>query len=228
MQKKFIQNTNTDNIKPIPKRIEPKKRVVSSTNVRNLRESKDIHKRKRVRSNSHGVKSVDKTKDMDSSDSLVENPAKKKEILQKLLPEKTSLENKKVTRSLKLVFENTETKGVVSDDKNCNGDSEVNIFAYVPDTEISPVTWKRSVPIDISGKPNFGLLAPSEAHCCSVLRITPDQYLSIKLNFIKEGKKALPGKFKKRDAQKLCRIDVNKTSRIFEWFANLGWIPKPN
>ncbi|KAJ1910139.1 hypothetical protein IWQ60_010810 [Tieghemiomyces parasiticus] len=30
--------------------------------------------------------------------------------------------------------------------------------------------------------------------------------------------------FRKRDAQKLCRIDVNKTSKIVDWFVDMGWL----
>ncbi|KAJ1973849.1 hypothetical protein H4R35_003901 [Dimargaris xerosporica] len=30
--------------------------------------------------------------------------------------------------------------------------------------------------------------------------------------------------FRKRDAQKLCRIDVNKTSKIVDWFVEMGWL----
>ncbi|KAJ2639572.1 hypothetical protein IW137_003528 [Coemansia sp. RSA 1287] len=42
---------------------------------------------------------------------------------------------------------------------------------------------------------------------------------------LKEGLSRSPGTFKKRDAQRLCRIDVNKTSKIYEWFVSMGWLP---
>ncbi|KAJ2907757.1 hypothetical protein GGI21_003566 [Coemansia aciculifera] len=92
----------------------------------------------------------------------------------------------------------------------------------------SNVKWNKADPIVIADKPMANRLAPAESHCCSVLRILPEQYLAIKHTLLKEGRARLPGSFKKRDAQRLCRIDVNKTSKIYEWFVTLGWLPESN
>ncbi|KAJ2736666.1 hypothetical protein IW152_000635 [Coemansia sp. BCRC 34962] len=92
----------------------------------------------------------------------------------------------------------------------------------------SSVKWNKADPIDVSNKPMADKLAPAECHCCSVLRISPEQYLAIKFSLLKEGRSRMPGTFKKRDAQRLCRIDVNKTSKIYEWFVTLGWLPESN
>ncbi|KAJ2585682.1 hypothetical protein EV177_009903, partial [Coemansia sp. RSA 1804] len=43
-----------------------------------------------------------------------------------------------------------------------------------------------------------------------------------------ESRSRPPGSFKKRDAQRLCRIDVNKTSKIYEWYVSMGWLPASN
>lgn len=82
--------------------------------------------------------------------------------------------------------------------------------------------------MNISGKIGFELLHPYEVHIASTLRLSPAQYLACKRTLILASRKYLSvpnGKqFKKSDAQKLCRIDVNKTSRLWEIFAKVGWL----
>ncbi|KAJ2080107.1 hypothetical protein H4R24_003312 [Coemansia sp. RSA 988] len=104
--------------------------------------------------------------------------------------------------------------------------SETDVSQVVPQGQRSTVKWNKADPIDINGKPMADKLAAAERHCCSVLRILPEQYLTIKQTLLKEGQSRLPpGSFKKRDAQRLCRIDVNKTSKIYEWYVFMGWLP---
>ncbi|KAJ2910600.1 hypothetical protein GGI21_000713 [Coemansia aciculifera] len=80
--------------------------------------------------------------------------------------------------------------------------------------------------MDVSGYPKVELLAAAERECCSILRLLPTQYLEIKKALVCAGRTRPRGTFKKRDAQKLCNVDVNKTSKVFEWFAKLEWIPQ--
>ncbi|KAI8866852.1 hypothetical protein GQ42DRAFT_158410 [Ramicandelaber brevisporus] len=40
------------------------------------------------------------------------------------------------------------------------------------------------------------------------------------------GSMTLTG-LRKREAQKMCHIDVNKTSKLFDWYAELGWLHSP-
>ncbi|KAJ2607349.1 hypothetical protein H4S08_004859, partial [Coemansia sp. RSA 1365] len=101
-----------------------------------------------------------------------------------------------------------------------------DVSQIVPQGQRSTVKWNKADPIDISEKPMADKLAAAERHCCSVLRILPEQYLTIKQTLLKESQNRLPlGTFKKRDAQRLCRIDVNKTSKIYEWYVSMGWLP---
>ncbi|KAJ2771500.1 hypothetical protein IWQ57_002185 [Coemansia nantahalensis] len=104
-----------------------------------------------------------------------------------------------------------------------DGDDVSNI---VPQSKRSTVKWTKAYPIEVRAKPMANKLAAAEIHCCSVLRILPEQYLTIKRLLLREGlSRQPPGSFKKRDAQRLCRIDVNKTSKIYEWFVTMGWLP---
>ncbi|KAJ2499281.1 hypothetical protein GGH96_003649 [Coemansia sp. RSA 1972] len=101
---------------------------------------------------------------------------------------------------------------------------DMDISLIMPLRPRSTVKWNKADPIDISSAPMHERLARAERHCCSVLRLMPEQFLSIKLLLLKEGLSRPPGTFKKRDAQRLCRIDVNKTSKIYEWFVSMGWL----
>ncbi|KAJ1990184.1 hypothetical protein GGI25_004539 [Coemansia spiralis] len=99
------------------------------------------------------------------------------------------------------------------------------IFRLHPHSNSCPIRWTKAAPMDVRGYPLAEYLSPAELDCCSILRLHPEQYLAIKHALVRAGRTLPPGTFKKRDAQKLCRVDVNKTSKVFEWFCKLGWIP---
>ncbi|KAF9577616.1 hypothetical protein BGW38_007072 [Lunasporangiospora selenospora] len=73
------------------------------------------------------------------------------------------------------------------------------------------VIWKGQ-PLSVVGKPGYELLHEHERKIASTLRLSPAH---------PRGPKK---QFRKSDAQKLCRIDVNKTSQLWEVFAKLGWL----
>ncbi|KAF9579499.1 hypothetical protein BGW38_004219 [Lunasporangiospora selenospora] len=89
------------------------------------------------------------------------------------------------------------------------------------------VIWKGQ-PLSIVGKLGYERLHPYEEHIASTLRLSPAQYLSCKRILIMASREYLANpdgkQFRKSDAQKLCRIDVNKTSRLWEVFAKIGWL----
>lgn len=59
----------------------------------------------------------------------------------------------------------------------------------------------------------------------SILRLSPVQYLRCKRTLILAARtlqlQEIP--FTKSVAQKLCRVDVNKTSALWTAFGQLGW-----
>ncbi|KAF9350762.1 hypothetical protein BGX26_011132 [Mortierella sp. AD094] len=89
------------------------------------------------------------------------------------------------------------------------------------------VVWKGQ-PLSVAGKPGYELLHPHEARIASTLRLSPAQYLNCKRTLILASRAYFANpdgkQFRKSDAQKLCRIDVNKTSRLWEVFAKIGWL----
>ncbi|KAG0334957.1 hypothetical protein BG000_007922 [Podila horticola] len=99
---------------------------------------------------------------------------------------------------------------------------------HMLDVESPPMVFWRGQPLSVVGKPGYDQLHPHEALIASTLRLSPAQYLSCKKTLILASRQfyAVKGgkQFRKSDAQKLCRIDVNKTSQLWEVFARIGWL----
>ncbi|KAI8914887.1 Homeodomain-like protein [Powellomyces hirtus] len=99
---------------------------------------------------------------------------------------------------------------------------------FVPTSELDTVgapvvSWTKGEPLDIHpSSPGYDLLTREEVRTCCTLRLTPETYLRIKATLIAAREER--GVFKKRDAQKWCRVDVNKTGKLYDWFVALGWL----
>ena len=72
--------------------------------------------------------------------------------------------------------------------------------------------------------PGVSELTPEEHKLCSVVRIMPKVYLHLKRSLLSAV--FTHGPFKKRDAQLWLKMDVNKSSFVYDWFKGLGWIPR--
>lgn len=81
---------------------------------------------------------------------------------------------------------------------------------------------KPANPLNIRDADGVHLLTEEEQILCSTLRIMPRPYLVIKDTILKEY--ARQGYMKRRQARALIKIDVNKTSRIYDFFVESGWI----
>ncbi|CDK24797.1 unnamed protein product [Kuraishia capsulata CBS 1993] len=88
--------------------------------------------------------------------------------------------------------------------------------------EIAKRTTKNIVPLDISHAADYELLSNDERILCSTLRIYPKPYLVIKELLFRELLRT-GGVLKKRTARELLKIDVNKTSKIYEFFVQQKW-----
>ncbi|KAF2180586.1 transcriptional adapter 2 [Zopfia rhizophila CBS 207.26] len=85
----------------------------------------------------------------------------------------------------------------------------------------------NTVPLKF-GKENASdlqLLTPEEREVCSILRVMPKPYLTIKDTMIQEAMKN-GGAIKKKVAKEICRIDVNKGGQLFDFFVHNGWIAR--
>ncbi|KAK6460523.1 hypothetical protein DFJ63DRAFT_337284 [Scheffersomyces coipomensis] len=94
--------------------------------------------------------------------------------------------------------------------------------ANSPQPEYKPKLGNARAPLDISHAVDFDLLSNEEKQLCATLRILPKPYLAIKNQLMKEAVKN-NGVLKKKDARQALKIDVNKASKIYEFFVQMGW-----
>lgn len=105
---------------------------------------------------------------------------------------------------------------------------------YSPDANVTlpkgnsralKIEWKGQ-PMDLRNDPNLDKLHPAEVVLASTLRLRCNVYLDSKRRFFHEkvnrARNGMP--FRRTDAQKACRIDVNKASRLFAAFEKAGWL----
>lgn len=94
--------------------------------------------------------------------------------------------------------------------------------ATSPQPEFKPKVSNNRAPLDISKAADFELLSNEEKQLCATLRMLPKPYLAIKNQLMKEAVKN-NGILKKKDARQSLKIDVNKASKIYEFFVQMGW-----
>lgn len=91
-----------------------------------------------------------------------------------------------------------------------------------PSLEYGRKASKPAQPLDISQKADYDLLSKEERILCSTLRLYPKLYFVIKETLFRELMRT-GGVLKKRTARELLKIDVNKTSKIYEFFVQQNW-----
>lgn len=89
------------------------------------------------------------------------------------------------------------------------------------------IDWKGH-PLDLSSDPDRHELDDAEIQLASVLRLTAAQYLYAKRKiFERFVELSRIGKdFNKTSAQGVCKIDVNKASKLWTAFDKVGWFDK--
>ncbi|KAI5966994.1 uncharacterized protein KGF55_000403 [Candida pseudojiufengensis] len=108
-------------------------------------------------------------------------------------------------------------------------DYSPNAFETLPEnnSKCLKIEWKGQ-PMDLSKDPNLHKykLHQSEIILASILRLPIAVYMDSKRRFFFEkiNKLKLSKQFRRTDAQKACRIDVNKASRLFAAFEKVGWL----
>ncbi|KAI0390724.1 SWIRM domain-containing protein [Xylariaceae sp. FL0594] len=87
------------------------------------------------------------------------------------------------------------------------------------------VDWKGS-PMDLTDDPHRHLLHRDELLLASNLRLSCATYLTSKRRMFMRRLECLRNKkdFRKTDAQQTCKIDVNKASKLWMAFHNVGWL----
>lgn len=82
---------------------------------------------------------------------------------------------------------------------------------------------KNPAPLNLANSPSLHLLTPAEQLLCSQLRILPKMYLVIKETLVREYARR-GGKLRRREARDLVKIDVNKTSRVWDFLVQAGYL----
>ena len=82
---------------------------------------------------------------------------------------------------------------------------------------------KIAAPLNLANSPALHLLTPAEQTLCSSLRILPKPYLVIKETLVREYARR-GGKLRRREARDLVKIDVNKTSRVWDFLVQAGYL----
>lgn len=82
-----------------------------------------------------------------------------------------------------------------------------------------------STPMDISNCPGVRLLTEDEYIACSLLRIRPALYFHARNTLLHNYYHSV-GYFRKSAAQKMLRIDVNKTGKLYDFLVRQHWLPE--
>jgi len=82
---------------------------------------------------------------------------------------------------------------------------------------------RQPAPLNLANSPSLHLLTPPEQALCSQLRILPKPYLVIKETLVREYARR-GGKLRRREARDLVKIDVNKTSRVWDFLVQAGYL----
>jgi transcriptional adapter 2-alpha len=90
---------------------------------------------------------------------------------------------------------------------------------------VSNGSRKASMPLNISHAEGVDMLSEKEREICSILRLYPRLYITIKDTLIKESLRL--GGLKRAQARASVKIDVNKTSKLYDFFITAGWIKPP-
>ncbi|KAJ7109127.1 hypothetical protein C8R44DRAFT_801720 [Mycena epipterygia] len=91
------------------------------------------------------------------------------------------------------------------------------------DVVSAPANARKRAPLNLANSPSLHLLTPVEQTLCSQLRILPKPYLVVKETLVREYARR-GGKLRRREARDLVKIDVNKTSRVWDFLAQAGFL----
>jgi transcriptional adapter 2-alpha len=78
-------------------------------------------------------------------------------------------------------------------------------------------------PLNLANSPSLHLLTPAEQVLCATLRILPKPYLVIKETLVREYARR-GGKLRRREARDLVKVDVNKTSKVWDFLVQSGFL----
>ncbi|PGH27048.1 hypothetical protein AJ80_01233 [Polytolypa hystricis UAMH7299] len=90
---------------------------------------------------------------------------------------------------------------------------------------VAPVSGQVPWKLENNAAPDLHLLTKEEVELCNVLHLQPKPYLAIKESMIKEAMKQ-GGSLKKKDVKSMCKLEGNKSGKIYDFMIHSGWINK--
>ncbi|TFY58745.1 hypothetical protein EVJ58_g6225 [Rhodofomes roseus] len=96
-------------------------------------------------------------------------------------------------------------------------------FSCLDLSVLTDLVFSAAAPLNLANSPLLHLLTPEEQTLCSQLRILPKPYLVIKETLVREYARR-GGKLRRREARDLVKIDVNKTSRVWDFLVQAGFL----
>ncbi|KAL8659630.1 MAG: hypothetical protein Q9226_000335 [Calogaya cf. arnoldii] len=117
----------------------------------------------------------------------------------------------------------TPTKGPLTNGNN--NISATPTSQSKPKYSVPPLSGTSPLNLAKENTTDLHLLTKEEADLCSTLRLMPKPYLVIKEGLIKEAMRT-GGSLKRKSAKEVCKIDPSRSTRIFDFFVNSGWIQK--
>lgn len=101
--------------------------------------------------------------------------------------------------------------------------ADVSIFLLLLMSCTRTDTATSAPPLNLANSPSLHLLTPGEQILCSQLRIFPKPYLVMKETLVREYARR-GGKLRRREARDLVKVDVNKTSRVWDFLMRTGFL----
>ena len=90
--------------------------------------------------------------------------------------------------------------------------------------KVIPCPGRPGHPMDVSFLPMADQLQDDEFEVCCVLRMPPEVYFDSRRTLITNHRRQ--GFYRKSAAQKMLKIDVNKTGKLYDFCQSKGWLPK--
>lgn len=176
--------------------------------------------------NYDAVLDCDAACDIESAASLISSIKSSKEIINKSKTTKKAIV-KPQTFSGKILPEDVEAKGVAHRKKiwerMMNKRRSTHGSGGGGGGSTSVGSARGVTPLDISDYAGASLLDDDEFQLCSSLRLFPIQYFQSRKTLVGNYEKI--GFYKKSAAQKMLKIDVNKTGKLYDFFTDRQWMP---
>lgn len=214
---------------------------IYSNNINNNNHNHNLINKRQRSTIRHSYDSL-KSNDNSNSDSELERPRTRRIVRQNNLEleidENSNYDSSSISRPSTPIKRKSNNNSSLSTPKRQRNSTPIvynydykKIEDFCPSLDTLPsnnkclkTDWKGQS-MDLSNDPLIHELHPAEVVLASILRLPCAVYLDSKRRIFQEKVKRMKYNlpFRRTDAQKSCKIDVNKASRLFAAFEKVGW-----